>query len=354
MAKRQKIYFFQGATGSSYEKFRKENVPSETTYRDLFDSIPFVLDSADAASESYQGLAKKQTDANVRTRTAGSTWAYFVQPQQLPNIVAHDVSEVALAEGTIDNQELIGWGLTVKYLGTTTRRNFGVRLNQNFVSSVDSRLVFSPIAGGMKALMTINLEDLDDFAAIAPVNGTSYVLTRAAGKWGITASAAPVVKYGLIHNDNVEELSTLLSTNQELKAYSLPSDVFVAAGDRMEIEADFNLISNNNTSYCEINLSDGTGNHILITQPDTGGVNNACKVHIKIQVNVINVTTKTLRVFATSTIESNPSETYHSSQVITMVALDAMTVRANVFTGALTYLGNNSSVEKLSVEIKNI
>ena len=74
-----------GAVLNVYNRFLKNNYPSETVFQKLYASLTFKLNSEDTATLSDQGLAKQATDAEIIART--STWSdgmtRFVTPRQL-------------------------------------------------------------------------------------------------------------------------------------------------------------------------------------------------------------------------------------------------------------------------------
>ena len=93
-------YFFQTTTDGS--RFRTNDEPREATFRDLFNSMPFIAERIDRAkvygSTQYpQGLVVKNTDQQAKTRinpldvdSAGSPYAYSIDAENLPDIKSVD------------------------------------------------------------------------------------------------------------------------------------------------------------------------------------------------------------------------------------------------------------------------
>ena len=63
--RKTKDYFFTGQPINSNDKFLRQNIPTETTMRELLNSTAFIRDPKDGASPSQQGLIKiyKNDDA---------------------------------------------------------------------------------------------------------------------------------------------------------------------------------------------------------------------------------------------------------------------------------------------------
>jgi hypothetical protein len=89
---RKKREFFFGPAGSSYNKFSSMNRPNEATFRRLFYSIPFFMESESTAKETSQGLVRlsKDDDAFNRNTISSDGFARAVQPHQLPSIKRKD------------------------------------------------------------------------------------------------------------------------------------------------------------------------------------------------------------------------------------------------------------------------
>lgn len=87
MTVRSKAYFLTGQQVTTNPKFRTNNKPTELTFSDLFDSIPFKAETADTASESVHGLVKLATGAEVLARTnTRSGYQLVVKPSHIPDV----------------------------------------------------------------------------------------------------------------------------------------------------------------------------------------------------------------------------------------------------------------------------
>jgi microcystin-dependent protein len=80
------------------DRFRSGDKPTQPTMLDLCDSVPFKLETNDAANLETQGLMRIATnaDANVRALPPGDNTRRAVQPHQLPNFVAGTGIDVQL------------------------------------------------------------------------------------------------------------------------------------------------------------------------------------------------------------------------------------------------------------------
>ena len=138
MKRYQREFFFQGPTGNAYDKFRRENIPTEARYRELFDSVAFILNPADAAKENEQGLIRLANDSQARLRTKiNDGWIYGVQPHMLPNLHTLDMNGNPLM-GTSDNDNLAGWGMTISYFNSVNnRKDFMVFLRPDLLHTDD-------------------------------------------------------------------------------------------------------------------------------------------------------------------------------------------------------------------------
>ena len=87
MTARSKAYFITGQQVTTSRKFMQHNRPTEDTFRDLFDSIPFKTETTDTASESVHGLVKLATGAEVLARTnTRSSYQLVVRPSHIPDV----------------------------------------------------------------------------------------------------------------------------------------------------------------------------------------------------------------------------------------------------------------------------
>ena len=77
---RQRTYFFDGPKTTAGFKFNSQNIPQESTFRDLLDSIPFKAENGDYATETIQGLVTLSTAVVSKARTG----AGVALPAHLP------------------------------------------------------------------------------------------------------------------------------------------------------------------------------------------------------------------------------------------------------------------------------
>lgn len=122
MTVRSKAYFLTGQQVTTNPKFRTNNKPTELTFADLFDSIPFKAETADTASESVHGLVKVATGAEVLAKTnTRSSYQLVVKPSHIPDVGVGNadpmtlISQEASAGIRIDKVQLTA-SERIKYL----------------------------------------------------------------------------------------------------------------------------------------------------------------------------------------------------------------------------------------------
>jgi len=81
--------------GALYDKFKNGDIPTEQTFRDLFDSIPFFREIASTAQRNKGGLVKTTPDTKVNARDNSDVlgisplgYKTFVQPAQIWQLIA--------------------------------------------------------------------------------------------------------------------------------------------------------------------------------------------------------------------------------------------------------------------------
>lgn len=110
-----------------YNRFLKNDFPSEAVFRKLFESLTFKLNKEDTAKLTEQGLAKIASDANAESRTSNNAndFTAFVAPHQLPDVVVNDVlGDVT----TIATKASISITTIKRTFGSVFRRVFKVTL----------------------------------------------------------------------------------------------------------------------------------------------------------------------------------------------------------------------------------
>jgi hypothetical protein len=128
MAKKDRIWFFNVPNTSAHKRFRQRNLPDETCFRNLTDSIAMFNETSDTAKESEQGLVKLATDVNVITRTSVSLSTKakqtVVRPHQLPLMVGASDTEATTINTALEEED--GIKLTPVYNSGSTRMNFKI------------------------------------------------------------------------------------------------------------------------------------------------------------------------------------------------------------------------------------
>ncbi|MDW8297643.1 MAG: hypothetical protein RMJ97_12255, partial [Raineya sp.] len=88
--KRLRNWFFQVTATPTLpgQRFLKYDQPTEETYRNLFESVPFFLETEDRAKIDMQGLVHRSTDAEAKgyDETEQTTKTKAVVPYQLPEV----------------------------------------------------------------------------------------------------------------------------------------------------------------------------------------------------------------------------------------------------------------------------
>lgn len=108
------ISYYIGST-LVYNRFLKNNYPSESVFRKLFESVTFKLNKEDTAKTTAQGLIRISSDEDARDRNSSASNDYTngVVPHQLPDVVN------TLNEGDTYEDEVTENGTTVsKYIRT--------------------------------------------------------------------------------------------------------------------------------------------------------------------------------------------------------------------------------------------
>lgn len=90
MTKVKKSWFFDVPEGENYDRFKKENKPSEDTFRNLTDSILFSTEPADSASETQAGHGKiaKANDVGLKNENDNEGFTLFITPKNLHNLTS--------------------------------------------------------------------------------------------------------------------------------------------------------------------------------------------------------------------------------------------------------------------------
>jgi len=82
-----KSYFFNSPPTEAGDKFSKKNIPTEATYRDLLDSVPFFLEKDDEATVSQRGIVRVyNNDGAIKEHNKISSERRVVESSQMTSI----------------------------------------------------------------------------------------------------------------------------------------------------------------------------------------------------------------------------------------------------------------------------
>lgn len=193
--KRLRNWFFQitATPTTPGTRFLKYDQPTEETYRNLFESVPFFLEVGDRAKIDMQGLVHRSTDAEAKSydETEQTTKTKAVVPYQLP-----EVKDII--------QSIVG------NLTTYTGNIVNVRIASNIAedANFDKRNVF--IVELDPAFITWLENELANITSSPPVilgGLTGQVLTKQSGTdgdyiWSYPLPAGNAIQY-LVRNSNL-------------------------------------------------------------------------------------------------------------------------------------------------------
>lgn len=212
MASRNKSWFFATPPTTAGDRFSKNNIPTEQSYRDLLDSVPNKLEQADTATATQQGLVKLATDAQVMSRlTMGATdFQIAVQPHQLPFIILDHV------EADTVNTAITGDGLkaTLQEVIVGSVKRYSTKLELEYTNLATG----TPAAGDW-----VTFADINDSNIIKKVAYSSFVT----GYWERnTTTIEPVTD-----NDNLDMGQgtiyggdIILDESEGVSRYIMPND----------------------------------------------------------------------------------------------------------------------------------
>jgi hypothetical protein len=158
--KRSRAYFFTGIDGLTGHRFRVENRPRRSEFEDLFDSIPFILESADSAQENQSGHIRLETDTRAKGRMAPLTdgWSRSVQGHQLPVVRNQSLAgDVVVSTGVYNGIRITDIDFVDPLTGRV-RRDFMVE-NGLSLTSTDGAFVITPIVNGFDLTASSGLAD---------------------------------------------------------------------------------------------------------------------------------------------------------------------------------------------------
>jgi hypothetical protein len=156
--KRLRNWFFQvtATLTNPGERFLKYDQPTEETYRNLFESVPFFLEENDRAKIDMQGLVHRSTDAEAKNydETDLTTKTKAIMPYQLPEV--KDVLQSIIGNITTYNGEIVNVRIASNVsedINYDKRNVFIVELHPDFITWLENELVNSltttDIPGGL-------------------------------------------------------------------------------------------------------------------------------------------------------------------------------------------------------------
>jgi hypothetical protein len=156
--KRLRNWFFQvtATLTNPGERFLKYDQPTEETYRNLFESVPFFLEENDRAKIDMQGLVHRSTDAEAKNydETDLTTKTKAIMPYQLPEV--KDVLQSIIGNITTYNGEIVNVRIASNVsedINYNKRNVFIVELHPDFIAWLENELVNSltttSIPGGL-------------------------------------------------------------------------------------------------------------------------------------------------------------------------------------------------------------
>ena len=146
MSRQLQTWFFDGTPGPTSDVFLTGGFPTQDTFQNLVDSVPFFEDPDSSASLLQQGLVMMTTDTNALSRASAATGAMttMIQPHQLPMMLSEILvpnNNPALAPVPASVLSEIGAGAYGTYKGILTR---GVSQTVASITRLDYQLEFDP------------------------------------------------------------------------------------------------------------------------------------------------------------------------------------------------------------------
>lgn len=227
-------YFVKGI--KKFNRFLKDNVPSESVFKKLFESIGFKLNKEDTATTSQQGFVKIASDANTISRTSNATndFTAAVVPHQLPEVIsALTINDTEDSFTIVDNIRIAS---VTRSIGGNSRRVYMINnavsfiskfLRQNFAIRTNTVLSLITGSGGQQFSFPIKTGKSYRFYGkfFVDTNIAGGIKVRVAGSAG--ASVGNVLYsikvfeslVGLVNNKIIEDfgvtfLSTVNTTNK--------------------------------------------------------------------------------------------------------------------------------------------
>lgn len=273
--KRLRNWFFQvtATLTNPGERFLKYDQPTEETYRNLFESVPFFLEENDRAKIDMQGLVHRSTDAEAKSydETEQTTKTKAVVPYQLPevkDIIQSIIGNLTTYTGNIVNVRIAS--NSVEDINHDKRNVFIVELAPAFIAWLEAELNnalvnIPPIPGGIAGQVLTKQSDTDgDYIWSYPLpagNAIQYLVRNSnlpidyswidqnyIITYHVTSSSPELFFFYLPYNANI----TYLFVSSNVSYGSLPT----------------NYTANNLLSF-SANLTSGTDGAIVVSATRT-------------------------------------------------------------------------------------
>lgn len=263
MPKKLKEYFFGVPATAAYNRFRKNNIPSEANYRNLIASVPFFLEAADTATLTQQGLTKLGADADVilRASQASGNMQTVVRPHQLPLMVGGGDTEAATIDTAVEEG---GLKLTPVNGASSTRMNFKIEL------AIDNLDTDVPVATDYFVFQDVTDGDAMKRALLSTVFVTQYwqramtTLSPATSNDSLDMGTGALMG-GTIILDNSTDRSIIIASI----ATAAGRDLVITAGASTYIAG--NTDGGDLILYSGAGAGSGEGGNIYVTATEAGG-----------------------------------------------------------------------------------
>jgi len=154
-----------------FNRFLKDNYPSEDVFKKLFESLTFKLNPEDTATETQQGIAKLATDSEAVARTLvfGDNMTRVLRPHQIPYISVPNAT-LSLNETTTTVS-----GRTVKVFELKDNTLLLSNSTENEVGPNVSNIVFTNktitfAIGSLSVGDVLNIKATGYYNTLTPVN----------------------------------------------------------------------------------------------------------------------------------------------------------------------------------------
>jgi hypothetical protein len=224
---RERNWFFQGSSIPTWRRFRENNRPNESTFKDLLQSMVMKLESSDTATTSNAGHVKLATSAEVLAGTdSAGGHSKVVKPSLLP------YADVYAPGGSTNIYQHKLAGLQVNKMSDpsgTPIYVFALLYDSDYFEvNVDDELTFSTaftqLITDLSALIPVPgggpVFDIDDFPATAFTNGG---VINNGGVFTVDADDSTMEVDGVTFKVKIKDNGVTLAKIQTLN----PGDVIV-------------------------------------------------------------------------------------------------------------------------------